>query len=125
MVLRRTDRKPWPPSVLAKLAKANTVQCEVGAATQRLHEHSEADVRITPRYDAIAPQLREKFNSRNGMCCCCGVVLGNASVSRGSRRGHGRNEKNTAEAELAKKLNTNHTEEPSTHRQLVSGTFFA
>jgi hypothetical protein len=33
--------------------------------------------------------------------------------------------KNTAEAELAKKLNTNHTEEPSTHRQLVSGTFFA
>ena len=67
MVLRRTDRKPWPPSVLAKLAKANTVQCEVGAATQRLHEHSEADIRITPRYDAIAPQLREKLNSRNGM----------------------------------------------------------
>ena len=32
--------------------------------------------------------------------------------------------KNTAEAELAKKLNTNHTEEPSTHRQLASGAFF-
>ena len=32
--------------------------------------------------------------------------------------------KNTAEAELAKKLNTSHTEEPSTHRQLASGAFF-
>ncbi len=33
--------------------------------------------------------------------------------------------KNTAEAELAKKLNTKHTEEPSKHRQLASGAFFA
>jgi len=32
--------------------------------------------------------------------------------------------KNTAEAELAKTLHSNHTEEPSSHRQLASGVFF-
>ena len=93
IMFRRTDRKPWPPQVLAKLAKSNTVQCEVGAATQRLDEHSEADVRITPRYDTTAPQPSETLNSRSGICCCCGDVLGNASFPLGGRRGHGRNEK--------------------------------
>jgi hypothetical protein len=33
--------------------------------------------------------------------------------------------KHTAETDTPKKLNTNHTEEPSTHRQLASGAFVA
>ncbi len=69
VVLRRIDGKTWFPSVLVQLAKSNTVQCEVRAATQRLHEDSEADVRIIPRNDTVAAHLCEQLNSRNGMSC--------------------------------------------------------